>query len=67
MALAMSHIAAGMIDIGDRDMTEDAINAPVSNHEIAMLKKIHLGIDEHNTVDRAGYIVLCALRLGNWH
>jgi hypothetical protein len=53
MAIAMGHIASGMISIGDPKETEETINAPATDAELQMMQKINL-TDEENCIDRAG-------------
>jgi Ca2+-binding EF-hand superfamily protein len=62
MALAMSHIAEAMISVGDSNEIEQKIYAPATQEEMDMMNEINLTTD--GKLDKAGYILLCALRIG---
>lgn len=63
MALALAQLAHFFVNFGDPDAVKAAISAPITPKELEMLAKISL--DGHAvTVDKAQYIILCAVRIG---
>lgn len=63
MCLAMGNVAALLLPFSDPEKDRRIIDGKVTREEVQMMKEFGLS-DDAGSIDRAGFILLCSVRLG---
>jgi Ca2+-binding EF-hand superfamily protein len=64
MCLAMGNVVSLAVPLGDAEAAKKLINARITEEELRMMKQFGVCEGDGRRVERAEFMLLCAIRLG---